>query len=120
VNYVCYAQGNFGPQILERAKELGMARLALKAMAKGAWPEGVDRGGRKYDKCWYEPHDDASLVRQSVRFTLSEEITATVPPGDVRLFEMALSVAQAFTPLTTAEREALLASTAGMPPLFRA
>ena len=120
VNYVCYAQGNFGPQILERAKELGMARLALKAMAKGPWPDGVDKASRKYDKCWYEPHDHAAQVRESVRFTLSEDVTATVPPGDAWLFEMALQVAQSFTPMTNAEREALLASTAGMPPLFRA
>ena len=120
VNYVCYAQGNFGPQILARAKELGMARLALKAMAKGPWPDGVDKASRKYDKCWYEPHDEPAQVRESVRFTLSEDITATVPPGDARLFEMALQVAQSFTPMTCEEREALLASTAGMPPLFRA
>lgn len=120
VNYVCYAQGNFGPQILARAKELGMARLALKAMTKGPWPEDMDKANRKYDKCWYEPHDDAAQVRESVRFTLSEDITATVPPGDARLFEMALQVALSFTPMTREERDTLLASTAGMPPLFRA
>jgi predicted aldo/keto reductase-like oxidoreductase len=120
VNYVCYAQGNFGPQILARAKALGMARLALKAMAKGPWPESLDRTARKYDKCWYEPHDGATLVRQSVRFTLSEDITAMVPPGDARLFEMALTAAETFTPMSAEEREAMLGSTVGMPPLFRA
>ena len=120
VNYVCYAQGNFGPQILARAKELGLARLALKAMAKGPWPKDIDRASTKYPKCWYEPFDVEARVRQAVRFTLSEDVTATVPPGDARLFEMALHAAELFTPITVEERTALLASTAGMPPLFRA
>jgi len=120
VNYICYAQGNFGPQILARAKELGMARLALKALAKGPWPPGTERTTTKYTKCWYEPFDDEIGVRQSVQFTLSEDITALVPPGDARLFEMALSAAESFIPMMVEERTALLASTAGMPPLFRA
>ncbi len=120
VNYVCYAQGDFGPQILARAKQLGIARLALKAMAKGPWPEGIDRTATKYPKCWYEPQEDEASVCKSVRFTLSEDVTATVPPGEARLFEMALKAAESFTPMTAEEREALLASTAGMPPLFRA
>jgi len=89
-------------------------------MAKGPWPVDVDNANRKYHKCWYEPHDEPVQVRESPRFTLSEDITATVPPGDARLFEMALQVAQSFTPMTNSEREALLASTVRMPPLFRA
>jgi len=120
VNYVCYAQGNFGPRILARAKQLGMARLALKAMAKGPWLEGVDRTATKYPKCWYEPIDDEARVREAVRFTLSEDVTATIPPGDSGLFEMALKAAASFTPMSAREREALLESTTGMTPLFRA
>ena len=52
-NYATWNAGNFGPQVLARAQEKKMGILALKAMAKGPWPEGADR--TKYPKCWYEP-----------------------------------------------------------------
>ena len=37
VNYVLFSQGNFGPQILAKAKEKGMARMALKGLAYTSW-----------------------------------------------------------------------------------
>ena len=52
-NYTTWHAGNFGPQVLARAKEKNMGILALKAMAKGPWEKGADRS--KYPKCWYEP-----------------------------------------------------------------
>jgi hypothetical protein len=87
-------------------------------MAKGRWPEGANR--KEYEKCWYEPVTDPELARQALRFTLSEEITAAVPPGDERLYEMALDIAADFRPLTTTERKQLLASAKGIEPVFRA
>ncbi|MBM4087187.1 MAG: aldo/keto reductase, partial [Planctomycetes bacterium] len=61
INFVCYAQGNFGPQVVQKAKEKGVARLALKAFAHTPWPEGAEK---KYRKCWYQPVDDPALARQ--------------------------------------------------------
>jgi len=117
INLVCYAQGNFGPQVVKRAQEKGVARLALKALAYTTWPEGAVR---KYRKCWYRPADDRELARQVLRFTLSEPITAAVSPGEEVLFRLALELASEFTPLTPAEREALLAGTKGLTPIFTA
>ena len=42
-NYTTWHSGNFGPQVLARAKEKNMGILALKAMAKGPWEKGADR-----------------------------------------------------------------------------
>ncbi|HEY3443146.1 MAG TPA: aldo/keto reductase [Paludibaculum sp.] len=117
VNFVCWEQGKFGPQILEKAKSKGMARMALKSMAHTNWAAG---DVRKYKYCWYRPVDDPAKAREVVRFTLSQDITAAIPPGDNALFEMAMSEAASFRPLTTNESKALLASTAGVEPLFRA
>jgi aryl-alcohol dehydrogenase-like predicted oxidoreductase len=117
VNFVCYARGNFGPQVMEKAKEMGVARLAIKAMAHGPWRKSDIR---KYPKCWYRPIDDRNLAKQALRFTLSEGVTAAMPPGDERLFRMALELAHDLPPLTVAERETLLASTKGLRPLLRA
>jgi aryl-alcohol dehydrogenase-like predicted oxidoreductase len=117
VNFVLFAQGNFGPQVLARAKEKGIARLALKAMAYARVPAGAKR---TYPKCWYVPVDDRSLARQALRFTLSEDVTAAIPPGDERLYEMALDLAAGYQPLSPAERKRLLARAEGVDPLFRA
>jgi aryl-alcohol dehydrogenase-like predicted oxidoreductase len=117
VNYVNYAQGNFGPQILAKAKEKGLARLALKAMAHTTWKQGE---AHTYPKCWYHPIEDPELARKALRFTLSEDITAAIPPGDERLFRIALAAAPGLTPLTADERRDLLASARDTTPIFHA
>jgi aryl-alcohol dehydrogenase-like predicted oxidoreductase len=117
VNYICYERGNFGPQVMAKAKDQGVACLAIKAMAHGPWRK-TDK--RKYPNCWYRPIEDRDLARKALRFTLSENVTAAVPPGDERLFRMALDLASDLPPLTATEREELLASTRGLRPLMRA
>jgi aryl-alcohol dehydrogenase-like predicted oxidoreductase len=117
VNFICYARGNFGPQVIGKARELGVARLAIKAMAHGPWRKSEKR---KFPNCWYRPIEDRDLARQALRFTLSEGVTAAIPPGDERLFRMALELAHDLPPLSAMEREALMASTRGLRPLFRA
>jgi len=118
VNFVLYQEGNFGPQILDKAKKKGVARLALKTLALSAWSEGEDRSA--WPKCWYKPISDPGLAEKSVRFTLSEDVTAAIPPGDERLFRLALDCAARFRPLDPKERQDLLASARGLPPIFRA
>ena len=116
VNYICYARGNFGPQVMEKAKELGVARLGIKAMAHGPWRKGERK---KYPNCWYRPIEDRTMATQALRFTLSEGVTAAIPPGDERLFRMALELVPDLVPLGTEERRALLASAGGLRPLLR-
>jgi len=115
-NMVCYAQGNFGPAVMEKAKSKGVARLALKMLARGPWPEGASRN---YAKAWYQPIDDPDEARNAVRFTLSEDVTAAIPPGDIRLFRLAMDLAAEFKPLSAAERKQILSETANSVPLFR-
>jgi aryl-alcohol dehydrogenase-like predicted oxidoreductase len=117
VNFICYARGNFGPQVMAKAKEMGVARLAIKAMAHGPWRKS---DAREYPNCWYRPITDKDLAKQALRFTLSEGVTAAMPPGDERLFRMALELAHDLPPLTESERETLLASTKGLRPLMKA
>lgn len=117
VNYVNYAEGNFGPQILAKAKEKGVARLALKAMAHTTWKPGEPH---TYPKCWYHPIEDPELARRALRFTLSEDITAAIPPGDQRLFRMALEAVRGIRPLSARERRDLLAGARGVTPIFHA
>ena len=78
-NYATWNAGNFGPQVMEKAKAKGMGILCLKAMAKGPWPEGATR---RYEKCWYEPLDTPDEADLALRFTLSHPVTAAIPPGE--------------------------------------
>ena len=95
LNFVLVHEGNFGPQILAKAKEKGVARIALKSMAHTTWP---NREHDAWRKCWYRPIDDPELAEKAVRFTLSEDITAAIPPGEIELFRMALNFAGGFRP----------------------
>lgn len=115
-NLVCTVSGNFGPAVMERAKKGGVARLALKMLARGPWPEG---GKKTYPNLWYEPIADVDAARRSVRFTLSEDVTAALPPGDISLFRLALNLATEFHPLTPEERAGIVAEAKGKMPLFQ-
>jgi len=119
INYVCMAQGQFGPRLLAKAKEKNVARLALKALAYTPWASRQEKQSG-HPKCWYKPISDLDQARQALRFTLSEDITAAIPPGDERVYRMAETLAAQFAPLTPKERAALLASSKDVTPLFRA
>lgn len=118
VNFVLFQEGTFGPQILAQAKKKGIARLALKTLCHQAWPEGADRSA--WPKCWYKPVDDPVLADLAVRFTLSEDVTAAIPPGEEKLFRMALDCGGRFRPLDAKERQGLMAGARGLTPIFRA
>ena len=115
VNYVNYAEGDFGPQILAEAKKRGLARMALKALAETTWKPGETK---TYKNCWYRPIEDPALAEKALRFTLSEDVTAAIPPGYEKFLKLAMQIASRFTPLTRSERQDLLASARGITPIF--
>jgi len=115
INYVSYAQGDFGPRIVEKAKEKGVARLALKSLAYTPRKEGERTD---CPKCWYEPIADEGLADKALRFALSQDITAAIPPGDETLYHMALRLARNFSVMDKEEQKALLATTTGIKSLF--
>jgi predicted aldo/keto reductase-like oxidoreductase len=99
-NYTTWYAGNFGPQVLQRAHDKGMGILALKAMAKGPYPEGTTN---KVEKCWYEPLNTPEEALLGLRFTLSHPVTAAIPPGNEALFKMALDLIPRIAPLADNE-----------------
>lgn len=114
-NYTAYYQVNFGPQVLEKAKQKNAARLALKAMARRPWPEGAER---KFKNCWYEPHTNPADAELALRWALSLPITAAIPPGDPGIFRMALDFAERFKPLSEEEQKVVQARANENKPLF--
>lgn len=115
-NYATWNAGNFGPQVMARAREKNMGILALKAMAKGPWAQGSDRS--RYPKCWYEPLITPDDIKMGLRFTLSHPVTAAVPPGEAELFRMALALRNDLKPLKKSEIISIRNKAASGVPLF--
>lgn len=116
INWVLYFNANFGPQVVEKAREKGTAILAIKPFAKALIPEGQER---PYSKCWYLPVDDKELAELALRFTLSQPITSAIPAGEYKLFMWALEIAEKFKPITEEEVNYLKERARGLNPIFK-
>lgn len=118
VNFATWHAGDFGPQVLARAREKQMGILALKALAKTRYPEGTKREDR-HPKTWYVPLVDSAEAEMGLRFTLSHPVTAAIPPGNEDLFFQAVGLAQGFRPLSPDEALAMKEKGMATEPLFR-
>ncbi len=114
-NVVCCENANFGPQVLEKARDKNVSCLALKALA---WTLLAEGAARKYPKCWYQPIDDRELASLALRYTLDLPVVAALPPGDENLYRLAVEIALEYKPLEDGERRDLLARIKGVKPIF--
>ena len=104
INFVEYFKLGIGKPILELAEKQGAAVLAIKAMSRGRWPEGVERT-RKW---WYRSVEEADEVSLAIRFTLSRPpVVAAFSPAFVDLLDKAIVAARSIGPLTPDETERL-------------
>jgi predicted aldo/keto reductase-like oxidoreductase len=104
VNWVNILNSNFGPAVIKKAQEKGMGILALKGMARTVLNREKEN---KYPKAWYEAIDDRELAKLAFIYTLSQGITAAVPPGDIEHFRWAVEAVQNFKPVTDEEEQYL-------------
>ncbi len=118
INFAAWLKGNFGPAVVAKAKEKGMGILALKGLAHSSIAEGAEN---PYKKCWYNPIpvEDKKLANLALRFTLSQGVTAAIPPGEQLFFPLALQIAADAAPVTESEIELLRQTAAGLEPLFK-
>jgi hypothetical protein len=115
INFNCWKNGDFGPQVYDIARSKGMGILALKAMALTTLGDGEKK---LYKNVWYRPVQDDELTRLALRYTLSKELTAAIPPGDAGFFWKAVDVARNFKPISSSENEKLAKLATGELPLF--
>lgn len=114
-NWVCWHQGRFGPRVLQKAQELGIGVLALKALAKRKLKEGEPR---RWPKCWYAPVDTPEEAALALRFTLSRPITAATSPSHAELLWWACDAADRFRPLSPEEEAHVAELSKGLEPIF--
>ncbi|MCS7264389.1 MAG: aldo/keto reductase [Armatimonadetes bacterium] len=114
VNFVSMLKNGFGQKVLEKVKAMGTAVIAIKAMAKTYW-----NGERKLEKCWYEPITEREQALLTLRFTLSQQnVVVAVPPGDERLFQMAVELGKNYRPIEKDELSTLKEIADPLTPLF--
>jgi predicted aldo/keto reductase-like oxidoreductase len=116
INYVSFYKGNFGLEVIEKAREKNMGILAIKGLARQPWPEKAHR--EHWPKAWYQPITDPEEAYLAFRFALSQPIASAVPPGDIRLFKRALEIAHSFTPINDQEKRQLMRLARSLEPLF--
>jgi aryl-alcohol dehydrogenase-like predicted oxidoreductase len=118
INFATYYKGSFGPKVIETAQSRGVARLALKALARQKWPQN-DPMRRKYGKCWYQPLTARQQAKLGLQFTLSQPVTAAIPPGEESLFRLALDLAMDLEPISTQDLEKVKQMAGTLNPIFQ-
>jgi predicted aldo/keto reductase-like oxidoreductase len=117
VNFATFYKGNFGEKVIATAKSRGLAILALKALARQQWPQN-DPLRKEYPKCWYQPLTEHKDARLGLYFTLSQSVTAAIPPGEESLFRMTLDLAMDFKPISTQDLGKVKQMAMSLNPIF--
>ena len=119
INFATFYKGNFGHKVIATAKSKGVARLALKSLARQRWPKD-DPSRKEYPKCWYQPLTEREEARLGLYFTLSQSVTATIPPGEESLFRLAVDLAMALKPISKDDLEKVKQMAKSLNPIFQA
>jgi predicted aldo/keto reductase-like oxidoreductase len=115
VNFACWNTGDFGPQVFNEAEKRGMGILALKSMALTHICEDEDL---IFKNCWYKPISDETIMKMALKYTLSKNVTAAIPPGEYTLFLKALEFMKDFDPISKEETQQLLILAKNTRPVF--
>ena len=115
INFACWNAGNFGPQVFAAAEKRGMGILALKSMALKRINEGEEL---LFKNVWYRPIVDEEIMELALKYTLSKNVTAAIPPGQYTLFLKALEFIGDFNPITQMETSQLLGLAKETRPVF--
>ena len=115
INFVCWNAGDFGPQVFAEAEKRGMGILALKSMALTRLEDGEQK---IFKNVWYRPISDETVMKMALKYTLSKNVTAAIPPGQNTLFLKALEFMRDYKPITEQETGKLLALSKETKPVF--
>jgi aryl-alcohol dehydrogenase-like predicted oxidoreductase len=101
--------------LIQTARQKNVGILAIKSVAKRIW-QNIDRVNRPYNT-WYEPFDELAEIEKSLWYTLSQDITSAVLPGDLKLWPMVIDAARRFKPLNKKKQSEVVAQAAQYQPL---
>ncbi len=90
--------------LMETAREKDVGIIAIKAIAKRPW----EMGPAHMYRTWYEPFSEQADIDKGVWYTLSQAVSTTVMPADVRLWPAVIDAAERFRHQDIAEQEATI------------
>lgn len=105
--------GDYRP-LLATALERGVGLIAIKSVARGPWPNGVERSYTT----WYRPFHDPGDIEACLSFTLSHDVTTAVLPSDVRLWPAMFDAIGHLNELADEEIDQQIRAAAGSEPLY--
>lgn len=100
-------------ELLQLAAERDVGTMAIKTWAQRPWGEEA----QAYHT-WYKPFDEPQMAERTLRFTLSQPITAAISAGDSRLLPAILAAAERFAPMDEQEQAHLLRLAEEYEPIF--
>ena len=116
VNFCIHFNSGLKTEVLALAKKLNMGIIGIKAVAKQKRQEKTN--ALSYPKCWYEPFDDPQIVELALYWTLSQDISLTIPAGEESLFRLSLKLAPHCKKLTEPQIKQLKAISSVVEPIF--
>jgi len=99
--------------LIDTTQKKDIGTIAIKAIAKQPWNPGV----RMY-RTWYEPFTEQVDIDKSIWYTLSQGISTTVLPADLRLWPKVIDAAERFKPMGEKEQEAVISEAGVYKPIF--
>lgn len=99
--------------VLTLAKQRNLGVIAMKAIAKGPWPDE-----KKPYNTWYQPFNTQREIDEALRFTFSQDVTTATSSSDIRLATMMIDAAERFTPMSREEQHELVSKASSYKPLF--
>jgi aryl-alcohol dehydrogenase-like predicted oxidoreductase len=101
--------------LLKTARKKDVGVMAIKSVAKGTWVDA--KQGPPHHNTWYEPFTEPAEIEKSLWFTLSQDTTAAVLPGELTLWPTIIDAAQRFKPLSKKEQQEYMSQAAQYQPL---
>ena len=99
--------------VLKLAKEKNMGVIAMKAIARGPWPDE-----KKPYNTWYQPFNTQKEIDEALWFTLSQDVTTAASSSDIRLATMTIDAAERFEPMSKEQQRELSSRFTSQKPLF--
>jgi aryl-alcohol dehydrogenase-like predicted oxidoreductase len=116
LNFVQYANPVFranATALLAECHGRDVGVMIIKSVTRSPW-----HGQPQTYQTWYRPFDEPDSIQRAVDFALSQDVTGLCTAGDPRLLLLMLHACAAFTPMSGAEQEALIATANLFAPLF--
>ena len=99
--------------VLKLARERNMGVIAMKAIARGPWPDE-----KKPYNTWYQPFETQKEIDEALWFTLSQDVTTAASSSDIRLATRMIDAAERFEPMSEQRQGELVSRFASQKPLF--